>query len=66
MVKVQIIIQYNCTAKLLWMGDIETDFIEKIKDEIDFNEVDIVFAPHHGRESGKISSDILKKLNSKL
>ena len=60
------IIQYNCAARFLWMGDIETDFLEKVKDEIDFEAVDVVFAPHHGRESGKIPSSILKILNPKI
>lgn len=53
-------------VKAMWMGDIEHDFIEKVKDDIEFNEIDILFAPHHGRESGKTPSDILKKLNPKI
>lgn len=60
------IIQYNCDAKFLWMGDIETDFIEKVKDKINFEKVDVVFAPHHGRESGKIPKDILEILDPKI
>lgn len=60
------IIQYNCGAKFLWMGDIETDFIEKVKDKINFEKVDIVFAPHHGRDSGKIPEDILEVLDPKI
>lgn len=63
---ISMLIRYNCDARFLWMGDIETDFIEKVKDEINFEEVDIVFAPHHGRESGKIPSDILKMFNPKI
>ena len=47
-------------------GDIETDFLEKVKDEIDFEKVDILFAPHHGRESGKIPEDILSILDPKI
>lgn len=50
-------------VKVMWMGDMEHDFLEKIKDEIDWPEVDILFAPHHGRSSGKVSSDVLKKLD---
>ena len=52
--------------KVMWMGDIEHDFLEKIKDKIEWPEVDVLFAPHHGRESGKVSSDILKALNPSL
>lgn len=56
----------NNGAKVMWMGDMEHDFLEKIKDRIDWPEIDILFAPHHGRESGKVSSDVLKKLNPKI
>ncbi len=49
-------------VEIMWMGDMEHDFLEKVKDEIDWQEVDILFAPHHGRDSGKVSADILKKL----
>lgn len=61
------IIMYEAdNAKFLWMGDIETTFLEKVKDNIDFEEVDVLFAPHHGRESGKVPSDILEILNPKV
>ena len=50
----------------MWMGDIETTFLEKIKNNIDWEGVDIVFAPHHGRDSGRIPEEILKKLKPKI
>lgn len=56
----------NNGVKVMWMGDIEKDFLEKIKGEINWDEVDILFAPHHGRDSGKIPSDVLKKLKPSL
>lgn len=56
----------NNGVKVMWMGDIEKDFLEKIKGEINWDEVDILFAPHHGRDSGKVPSDVLKKLNPSL
>jgi hypothetical protein len=34
---------------MLWLGDLETDFMKTIEDEIELPEVDIVFAAHHGR-----------------
>lgn len=37
-----------------------------MKDEIDFEEVDIIFASHHGRDSGKIPNDVLKILNPRI
>ena len=62
------IIKYSIEdgAKALWMGDIETDFLESVSQDIDFTEIDILFAPHHGRDSGKIPSSILKILNPKV
>jgi beta-lactamase superfamily II metal-dependent hydrolase len=38
-------------VRMIWMGDLETDFMERIKDEIVLPEVDILFAPHHGRDT---------------
>ena len=53
-------------AKMMWMGDMETDFLEKVKEEIDWPKVDVLFAPHHGRKSGHVSSDVLEKLSPKV
>lgn len=50
----------------LWMGDLENDFMEKIKDDLDLEEVDLLFAPHHGRKSGRVPSELLDVLNPKL
>jgi hypothetical protein len=50
----------------LWMGDLEKDFMEKIKDDLDLKEVDLLFAPHHGRKSGRIPSELLDDLNPKI
>ncbi|ARU60069.1 hypothetical protein CBW65_02555 [Tumebacillus avium] len=62
------IIKYSLEdgVKALWMGDLETDFMEKIKDEVNWSEVDILFAPHHGRESGKVPKEILDKIKPKI
>lgn len=60
------IIVYRCGMTFMWMGDIETGFLEKVKDNIEFEEVDVLFAPHHGRESGKIPKDILDILNPQI
>lgn len=49
--------------RAMWMGDMEHNFLEKIKDKVSWPEIDVLFAPHHGRDSGKVSNDVLKKLN---
>lgn len=56
----------NNGASFMWMGDLEHDFQEKIKDKISWHSIDILFAPHHGRDSGKVPEDVLKILNPKI
>ena len=51
---------------MAWFGDLETDFMEQIKDEISWPDVDILFAPHHGRDSGKIPKSILEEMDPKI
>lgn len=65
---ISIILRYAVTdgVSALWMGDLETDFMESIKDEIKLPKTDIVFAPHHGRDTGKIPEDWLKKIDPKI
>lgn len=53
-------------VKAIWMGDMEHDFLERIKDSIAWDKVDILFAPHHGRSTGKVSTDVLQKLDPRL
>ena len=50
----------------LWMGDLETDFMEAIENDVQLPEVDILFAPHHGRDSGKIPKTMLDALYPKI
>lgn len=54
------------SATFMWMGDLETDFLEKIEDEVDWPKVNILFAPHHGRDSAKVPASILEKINPDL
>lgn len=51
---------------ILWFGDLEKEFMENIKDDLNVEKADIIFAPHHGRDSGKIPKEILDKINPKL
>jgi beta-lactamase superfamily II metal-dependent hydrolase len=53
-------------ATILWLGDLETDFMEKIEDEITMDAVDILFAPHHGRDSGKVPQHWLQSMDPKI
>lgn len=50
----------------LWLGDMETTFMEKIKDEVTFPETTILFAPHHGRKSGKVIKEWLDQIKPKV
>jgi len=54
------------SATMVWMGDLETDFMENIQDEIKMEAADILFAPHHGRDSGRVPSDWLWDMNPKI
>jgi beta-lactamase superfamily II metal-dependent hydrolase len=59
------IIEYslNNGVTAIWMGDLEKDFMEKIKDEVTFSKTNILFAPHHGRKSGKVPSEWIDQMN---
>lgn len=64
---ISIIMKYSMgDATFLWMGDLETDFMENIKNDLSLPKVTILFAPHHGRDSGKIPTDLLKNMNPKI
>lgn len=56
----------NGGATILWMGDLKADFMEKIKGDVAIESADILFAPHHGRDSGKIPEGWLKSMNPQI
>ena len=62
------IIKYslNNGVTVLSFGDLESSFMEKIKDTIELPEADIIFAPHHGRSSGKIPKEWMESINPKM
>ena len=54
------------SATIVWMGDVETDFMNSIEDDLELPKADILFAPHHGRRTGKIPKSILDVVNPKI
>ncbi len=62
------VIEYSCEGgvNVLWMGDLETDFMEAIEPEIQLPKVTILFAPHHGRTSGTVPASMLAKMSPKI
>lgn len=50
----------------VWMGDLESGFMEEIIDEVDLPKTDILFAPHHGRKSGHVPKVWLDAMDPKL
>lgn len=59
------IIKYSLSegATVVWMGDLMNEFLNKIKDDLELPKANIVFAPHHGRKSGRIPAEILDLLD---
>lgn len=53
-------------ASFLWLGDLETEFMENITQDINLMKTTIVFAAHHGRDSGKIPDAWLEKLDPQI
>ena len=62
------IIKYSLKseATVLWMGDLETEFMENIEESLSLDKVDILFAPHHGRDSGKVPKPWLDDLGPEI
>lgn len=56
----------NNGPQMLWMGDLETDFMEKIEAKVNVPKVDVLFAPHHGRTSGKVPKSWLEIMDPGL
>lgn len=65
---ISVILKYDLKdgVSVLWMGDLETDFMEKVVDDIVLPKIDILFAPHHGRDTGKVPEKWLSQMNPKI
>lgn len=53
-------------ATFCWFGDLETAFMEDIHDDIDLRQATIIFAPHHGRKSGRLPQVWLDDIKPKI
>jgi beta-lactamase superfamily II metal-dependent hydrolase len=47
----------------IWMGDLETEFMETIVDKISLPTTNLLFAPHHGRKTGKIPAKWIEAMD---
>ncbi|BEM83520.1 MBL fold metallo-hydrolase [Serratia marcescens] len=56
----------NDGASVMWLGDLETEFMENIINDVELQETTVVFASHHGRDSGKIPNSWLDKIKPKV
>ena len=52
----------NDGMKALWMGDLETDFMESISAVFTPVQAHVLFAPHHGRKSGHVPTGWLEAI----
>lgn len=49
-----------------WFGDLETDFMELISPDLALPHMTVIFAPHHGRDTGRLTPDILEMTEPKV
>lgn len=61
---ISLVMRYSVEAgsKVMWLGDLETQFKKDIEANIQLEYTPVVFAAHHGRKSGKIPNTWLEKL----
>ena len=53
----------NDGVVITWMGDLETEFMESISTAFTPDPSHILFAPHHGRNSGRVPKDWLDSIS---
>lgn len=65
---ISIIVRYSLQsgATFMWMGDLDTGFMEDIEIDVDLVRAHILFAPHHGRDSGRVPTSWLDEIQPKL
>lgn len=47
----------------VWMGDLEKDFMDQIVDRVDLPKTTLLFAPHHGRKSGRVPAEWIEAMD---
>ncbi len=50
----------------MWMGDLESSFMAEIEDCVEIPRIDILFAPHHGRSSGRPPKSWMDAMSPKI
>lgn len=58
--------QVESGASFMWLGDLETEFMEAIVDDIVLEKTTVVFASHHGRHSGRTPHSWLEQLDPQI
>lgn len=53
-------------ASFCWCGDLEAEFMKNIYDAIKLRHASILFAPHHGRKSGRLPKAWLDDISPKI
>jgi hypothetical protein len=48
------------------MGDLETDFMEKLEKKVSMPKIDVLFAPPRSRDSGKVPPKWLSQMDPGL
>ena len=56
----------NDGVTVLWMGDLETDFMDRVQDGVKLDAADILFAPHHGRQTGRVPAKWIGEIDPKI
>lgn len=53
----------NGSFKAMFMGDLTTEYMEVIEPYVNWEKINVLLAPHHGRKSGHIPAKIMKQIN---
>lgn len=56
----------NGGASAFWAGDLETNYLKSIEEAVSLPKTTLVFAPHHGRSSGRLPASWLNSLDPKI